>query len=67
MSAKYKWAAKDIEAAFEYRRCRPNLSKVRKYQKFTDDLDECIEWCVNSIKNDREQKLRATSHYTGAY
>lgn len=66
MKADYKWPERAISAEFETQRERPDFGKVRRYQKFTDDLEECVRYCVNSIRNDREQELRRKSHHTGA-
>lgn len=62
----YKWSSKSIEEEFKLYNETVNYNKVYKFQKHTDDLEECIEWCVNSARNDREQKQRRLSHGTGA-
>ena len=68
MAAELKWTERDIRQEFkdQNERIRPNLNKVRKFQRLTDDLSECVMWCINSIKNDREQRRREYDHETGA-
>jgi hypothetical protein len=68
MNADYKWSEKSIRQEFKDQdeRIRPNFNRVRKYQHLTDDLSECVMWCINSIRNDREQRRRELDHGTGA-
>ena len=63
-----KWSEKAIRLEFEAQdeTIKPNLAKIRKFQKHTDSLEECVTWALNSIRNDREQRRRAVDHGTGA-
>ena len=63
-----KWSEKAIirEFAEQDERIKPNLAKIRKFQRHTDSLEECVTWAINSIRNDREQRRRALEHGTGA-
>jgi hypothetical protein len=64
----FKWPKHAILREFQYQddHVRPNLAKVRQFQQHTDSLEECVEWAINSIKNDQEQKRRCLDHGTGA-
>jgi hypothetical protein len=63
-----KWSEKAIRREFEQQdeRVRVNLGKVHRFQRHTDSLEECVEWAINSIKNDLAQERRCTDHGTGA-
>lgn len=64
-----KWTEKAIRLEFEAQddSIKPNLNKIRKFQKHTDSLEQCVEWAINSIRNDREQRRRELDHGTGAF
>ena len=64
-----KWTEKAIRLEFEAQdeTIKPNLAKIRRFQKHTDSLEQCVEWAINSIRNDREQRKRALEHETGAW
>lgn len=62
----YKWLEHQIAAEFRYHNVIPNLNKVRKFQVHTDDLSECVKFCVTSMRNDRDEAERRLSHDTGA-
>lgn len=64
-----KWTEKAIRLEFEAQddSIKPNLAKIRKFQKHTDSLEQCVEWAINSIRNDREQRRRELDHGTGAF
>lgn len=68
MNHPYKWSTKDIREEFKYQddSVEPNMSKVLQFQRHTDDLEECVEWAINSIYNDQEQRARRSQHGTGA-
>jgi hypothetical protein len=63
-----KWSEKDIRREFEGQddTVRPNLNKIKKFQRHTDSMEECVTWAINSTHNDAAQKRRATGHGTGA-
>lgn len=63
----YKWPTKQIEAEFEVRNTAPQWGKVRKFQRLTDSMTECVAWAVASHRNDVEQKRRVLDHGTGAF
>ena len=62
----YKWPESDIGHEFRAQGAAPNFNKVRKFQKFTDDLEQCVEYCIISSRNDREALARMVDHGTGA-
>lgn len=63
-----KWTEKAIRLEFEAQddSIKPNLNKIKKFQRHTDSLEECVTWAINSIYNDREQRRRSLDHGTGA-
>lgn len=65
----FKWPEHDIVEEFKFQddKVTPNMAKILKFQRFTDDMSECVEWAINSIRNDQEQRTRRISHETGAY
>jgi hypothetical protein len=64
----FKWPAHDIVEEFKFQddRATPNMAKVRQFQRHTEHMPECVEWVLNSIRNDQEQSARRLAHGTGA-
>lgn len=67
MSA-FKWDERSIRVEFrlQHPTIQPNMAKILKFQRFTDSMEECVEWAINSLTNDEEQRRRETGHGTGA-
>ncbi len=62
----YKWSESAIGQEFRSHGVAPNFNKVRKFQRFTDDMSQCVEYCVISMQNDKEALDRMVDHGTGA-
>ena len=64
----YKWDEDAIREEYKYQddSVRPNMSKVLKFQRHSDDMSEVVAWCINSIYNDLDESTRRLDHGTGA-
>jgi len=64
-----KWTEREIvrEWQFQDDHLPVNLNKIRKFQRHTEDLPECVQWAIASCRNDREEARRRLGHGTGAF
>lgn len=64
----FKWDAHELNEEFKFQGSdlAGHRHKVAEFQGMTDDIEECVTWAINSVRNDMDFEDRVYGHGTGA-